>query len=192
MILLILNLLPQYATKCKSEKFWDLRSHLEAILHITCLIFRTLILHSTNNRPNFFVDLHFDYYSRYFTSNLLNSCKMPSVNLKNGKTKQKLLFYLSYRLTFCTKITTVKNSTWCHTFLIDHRENLKVHFFQGDLPSPYRPRFTGPIKYAEAMSPKSSVSNILELLLTGLTSNPHFKTKFTAVSAMSFFLQPFT
>ena len=37
------------------------------------------------------------------------------------------------------------------------------------------------------MSPKSSVSNILELLLTGLTSNPHFKTKYTAVSAMSSF-----
>ena len=31
------------------------------------------------------------------------------------------------------------------------------------------------------MSPKSSLSNILELLLTGLTSNPHFKTKCTAV-----------
>ena len=41
--------------------------------------------------------------------------------------------------------------------------------------------------YAEAMSPKSSVSNILELLLTWLTSNPHFKTKCTAVSAMSSF-----
>ena len=77
---------------------------------------------------------------------------------------------MSYHLTFCTKITTVKNSTWCHTFLIDHRENLKVHFFQGDLASPYRPRFKG--IYAEAMSPKFSVSNILELLLTGLTSNP--------------------
>ena len=37
------------------------------------------------------------------------------------------------------------------------------------------------------MSPKSSVSNILELLQTGLTSNPHFKTKCTAVSAMSSF-----
>jgi len=45
---------------------------------------------------------------------------------------------LSYHLTFCAKITTVKNFTWCHTFLIDHRENLKVHFFlQGDLASPY-------------------------------------------------------
>ena len=31
------------------------------------------------------------------------------------------------------------------------------------------------------MSPKSSVSNILELLPTGLTWNPHFKTKCTAV-----------
>ena len=37
------------------------------------------------------------------------------------------------------------------------------------------------------MSPKSFVSIILELLLTGLTSNPHFKTKCTAVSAMSSF-----
>ena len=37
------------------------------------------------------------------------------------------------------------------------------------------------------MSPKSSVSNILELLLTGLTSNPHLKTKCTAVSTMSSF-----
>ena len=37
------------------------------------------------------------------------------------------------------------------------------------------------------MSLKSFVSNILELLLTGLTSNPHFKTKCTAVSAMSSF-----
>ena len=64
---------PNWPTKCKLEKSSDLRSHLEAILHITCLIFRTLILHSTNNRPNFFVDLHFEYSSRYFTSNLLNS-----------------------------------------------------------------------------------------------------------------------
>ena len=94
---------------------------------------------------------------------------MPYVNLKNGK-KIIIPFYLSYHLTFCTKITTVKNSTWCHYFLIDRRENLKVHFFSG---WPYRPRFKG--IYAEAMSPKSSVSNILELLLTGLTSNPHFK-----------------
>ena len=42
-----------------------------------------------------------------------------------------------------------------------------------------------------ALSLKSFVSNILELLLelllTGLTSNPHFKTKCTAVSPMSSF-----
>ena len=41
--------------------------------------------------------------------------------------------------------------------------------------------------YAEVMSPKSSVSNILKLLLTGLTSNPHFKTNCTAALAMSSF-----
>ena len=44
---------PNLSTKCKWEQSWDLRSYLEAILHITCLIFRNLILHSTNNRPNF-------------------------------------------------------------------------------------------------------------------------------------------
>ena len=57
--------------------------------------------------------------------------------------------------------------------------------FQADLASPYRPRFKR--IYAEAMSPKSSVSNIPKLLLTGLTSNPHLKTKCTAVSPMSSF-----
>ena len=92
---------------------------------------------------------------------------------------------MSYHLTFCTKITTVKNSTWCHTFLIDHRENLKVHFFQGYLASPNRPRFSR--AYIWKRCPQNPVSNILELLLTGLTSNPHFKTKCTAVSAMSSF-----
>ena len=81
---------------------------------------------------------------------------------------KSLLFYVSYHLTFCTKITTVKTSTWCHTFLTDHRENLKVHFFQGDLASPYMPLVKG--KYVEVMSPKSPDTNILELLLTGLTS----------------------
>ncbi len=111
---------------------------------------------------------------------------MPSVNLKNWKKNHNSSSTCPIiTLPFCAKITTVKNSTWCHTFLFDHRENLKVHFFQSDLASPYRPRFKG--MYAEAMSPKSSVSNILELLLTGLTSNPHFKTKCTAVLAMSSF-----
>ena len=42
-------------TKCKLENSWDLRSHLKIILYITRLIFRNLILHSTNNRPFFFV-----------------------------------------------------------------------------------------------------------------------------------------
>ena len=48
---------------------------------------------------------------------------------------------------------------------------------------------TGPVSrtYMWKRCPQNPVSNIPELLLTGLTSNPHFKTKCTAVSAMSFF-----
>ena len=43
--------LPQFAHKMQIREI--LRFYLEAILHITCLIFRNLILHSTNNRPKF-------------------------------------------------------------------------------------------------------------------------------------------
>ena len=48
---------------------------------------------------------------------------------------------------------------------------------------------TGPVSraYLEGMSPKSSVSHILELLLNGLTSNPRFKNKVHSSLAMSSF-----
>ena len=56
---------------------------------------------------------------------------MPSINLKNCKKNHNSSFTCPITLLFCTKITTVKTSTWCHNFRIDHRENVKVHFFSG-------------------------------------------------------------
>ena len=65
------------------------------------------------------------------------------------------------------------------------QRKFKSPFFQADLASPYRPCFKGIYAKRCPQNPLSPTS--FELLLTWLTSNPHFKTKCTAVLATSSF-----
>ena len=97
-----------------------------------------------------------------------------------------LLFVLSpYVL---SQITTVKNSTWCYTFLIDLRENLKVHFFQADLSSPYKALFEGHICGSDV--PQILCLHYPWIVADWIDFKPPFQNKVHSSLGYVFFLQP--
>jgi len=93
---------PNLPTKCKLEKSWDLRSHLEAILHITCLIFRNLILRSPNNRPSFwetFILILLQIFHMKFAKFIINAIRQSLKWFKKNLTPLLLVLspYLLYQ-----------------------------------------------------------------------------------------------